>query len=105
MTDIIELDSFGGYHFGGAHDIKIVEGCWFEEVETNVDNKFINKAVIITTKYEPDEAYNRTDGYFGKCWSATLTDSRNNSVLQFRFRNFGDLVVHYEKQGFKFIKK
>ena len=104
MTEIINLQSNAKYHFGAAHSIKSFEGCWFEEIEPDVNNKFINKVVIIETKYEPNEVYNRTDGYAGNCWEAILTDSCNDNVITFRFRDFVDLIIYYEKLGFKFVK-
>ena len=76
-----------------------------EEIKP-VNPQLINKAIIISIEYNPDELYNKTDGYAGNCWSANIMDSReiNGSIIiTYNFRNFRDLVAHYEKEGFKFV--
>ena len=103
MSNIIDLPSVGKYHFGAMDDIKKYFDSHFEEI--NPTTTIINKAIILNIGYNPSEVYNRTDGYFGNCWTATLSDSRvinGNALIVYNFRNFGDLITHYEKEGFKF---
>lgn len=104
MSRTIDLPSCGGYHFGASSELKFFESCYFEEV--NPETNFINKAVIFSINYEPDGTYWSSNGYAGKCWTAHIADSRDNdagTTIIYNFRNFGDLVVHYEKEGFKFV--
>lgn len=100
----IDLPSYGGLHFGSMIDLKIFENCYFEE--TNPESDFIHKAIIFTIEYNPDEIYSKTDGHDGNCWTAHVEDYRmidGTISFIFNFRNFGDLVVYYEKEGLKFV--
>lgn len=101
MSNIIELPSCGGHHFGSFNRLKPFIGCYFEEIKpaTNI----IKKAVITKIEYNPDEIYSSTDGYAGKCWTAHIKNSTNEEEIMYNFRNIRDLVNHYEKQGFKFV--
>ena len=104
MSNLINLPSFGGMHFGRTLDLKIFENCFFEEIhsETNI----INKIIITKIDYKPDEIYIKNDGIAGKCWLADVMDSRieNDDPIQtLYFRNFGDVIVYFEKEGFKFV--
>lgn len=104
MSTTIDLPSIGGYHFGAMYQLKPFINQHFEE--KNSTTNIINKAIILTIEYKPDEVYKTTDGYAGNCWSATIMDSReinDNSIIIYNFRNFRDLVAHYEKEGFKFV--
>lgn len=104
MSITIDLPSIGGYHFVDIYKLKPFIYKHFEEINSKTD--IINKAIIINIEYKPDELYNKTDGYTGSCWSATIMDSRginNSEVITYKFRNFRDLVIHYEKEGFKFV--
>lgn len=104
MTTTINLPSIGGYHFGSINQLKPFFDKHFEERNPKTDT--VNIAKIINIEYKPDELYNKTDGYSGNCWSANIVDSRkiNSSLLiKYNFRNFRDLVAHYEKEGFKFV--
>jgi hypothetical protein len=104
MSNIIELPSIGGYHFGYMDDVKKFIENYFEEI--NSTTNIINKAIILSIEYKSNEIYNRTDGYAGNCWIANILDSRQIngiSFITYSFRNFRDLVAHYEKEGFKFI--
>lgn len=103
MMKIINLPSYGGLHFGEMSDLKIFENCYFEE--TNPESEFIHKAIIFKIDYNPDEIYSKNDGYAGNCWTARVEDYRttDDTSFIFNFRNFDDLVVHYEKEGLKFV--
>lgn len=104
MSTTIDLPSIGGYHFGAMHQLKPFINQHFEEI--NSKTNIINKAIILNIEYKPDELYNKTDGYAGNCWSATIMDSRlinDSSSVIYNFRNFRDLVTHYEKEGFKLV--
>lgn len=103
MSKTIILPTCGGLHFGAASELKHFENCHFEEIHS--ETNFINKAIIHTIKYEPDGTYWTTDGYAGNCWTACVADSRDDTypIITYIFRNFGDLVIHYEKEGFKFV--
>lgn len=94
-----------GYHFGSSSNFNRFQNSYFEEIHDNIKNTtIINKAIIMSIVYEPDETYSIFDGYFGTCWKASIVDSsQDNSILYIHFRNFGDLVSHYEKKGFRFI--
>jgi len=100
MMKTIDLPSYGDLHFGAMSDLKIFENCYFED--TNPESNFIYKAI----NYNPDEIYSKTDGNGGNCWTAYVEDYRmtdGTTSFIFNFRNFGDLVVHYEKEGLKFV--
>ena len=103
MSNVINLPSVGGYHFGYMDDVKKFIENYFEEI--NPTTNIINKAFIISIEYNPNEIYNKTDGHAGHCWTAQISDSREingGSLITYNFRNFRDLVAHYEKEGFKF---
>jgi hypothetical protein len=102
MSNVIELPSCGGHHFGSFNRLKPFIGCYFEEIKpaTNI----IKKAVITKIEYKPDEIYSSTDGHAGKCWTAHVKYSTDEEVeVIYNFRNIRDLVMHYEKKGFKFV--
>jgi hypothetical protein len=103
--DIIQLPSCGGYHYGSMYDLSMFKDCYFEEKKS--ESNIINKIIILSIKYDPDEIYISSDGYKGTCWLAVVVDSRNdyttNPVKKYYFRNFGDLAMYYENQGFKFV--
>ena len=103
MSTTIILPTYGGLHFGAGSELKHFENCYFEEI--NSENNLINKAIIFSIKYEPDGTYWSSDGYAGNCWTACVSDYRDdvNSVITYIFRNFTDLVIHYEKEGLKFV--
>lgn len=103
MSKTIILPTYDGLHFGASSELKYFEHCYFEEI--NSENNLINKAIIFSIKYEPDGTYWSSDGYVGNCWTADVSDYRDdiNSVITYIFRNFTDLVIHYEKEGFKFV--
>lgn len=104
MSTTIDLPSIGGYHFGAISQLEPFINQHFEEI--NPTTNIINKAIIISIEYKPHEIYNRTDGYAGNCWAANIMDSREIngvSFISYNFRNFRDLVAHYEKEGFKFV--
>jgi len=103
MLRTINVTPCSGYHFGGASHIKKFEICYFQEI--NSISNFINKAIIIDIKYNPDEIYSKNDGYAGNCWTAHIEDSREieGGAIIYNFRNFGDLVAYYEKEGFTFV--
>ncbi len=104
MSNTIDLPSYGGYHFGSITRIKQFIGCYFEE--RNPTTNIINKAIIMTIDYKPDQIYLSTDGHAGNCWTVYIADSREiNGELEiiYNFRNMRDLVMHYEKEGFKFV--
>ena len=101
MLSEMNLKSVGGYHFGKMIDLKKVEGCYFE---SNITDQY--KATIIQIVYKADVIYNTTDGYAGNCWSAIIDDSRlinNEYKYKLNFRNFNDLLSHYQSQDMKFI--
>lgn len=105
MEKEINLPSNGGYHFGRMINLKKYEGSYFE---TNEEDKLniIHKAIIISIVYKPDEIYNRTDGNEGNCWRAIIHDSRlidNIYTYKFNFRNFSDLIYHYESQDMNYF--
>ena len=100
MSTIINLRSYGGLHFGNGLPIKDFEGSYFEHPIT----KCI--ARINTIKYKPDDIYNISDGYAGNCWLAYVFDTRKingKEEIIYNFRNFGDLIEEYKKEGFSFI--
>lgn len=103
MSNTIILPTYCDLHFGAGSELKYFENCYFEEI--NSENNSINKAIIFSIKYEPDGTYWSSDGYAGNCWTACVSDYQDdiNSVITYIFRNFTDLVIHYEKAGFKFV--
>lgn len=101
MSKIINLQSNGGYHFRKIHHLKPFIGHHFEE--KNSETNIINKAVILNIECNPDKMYLSSDGYAGNCWTATVLDSIQECQILYNFRNFRDLVMYYEKQGFKFV--
>lgn len=104
MSNIINLPSVGGFHFGSMFQLNGFINKHFEEINSTTNT--INKAIIIDIDYNPDEIYNKTDGYAGKCWTANISDSRlinGFPLITYNFRNFNDLLAHYEKEGFKFV--
>lgn len=105
MEKELDLKSCGGYHFGALIDLKPLIQSHFEDKEAD-ENGFINKAIINTIEYKPDEIYCNTDGYAGNCWTAIIHDSRlidGICFYKFNFRNFGDLVAYYEEQNMKLV--
>jgi len=107
MIKEITLKSVGGYHFGKMVDLSKYTGCHFE---TNNDDECntIHKAFILSLFYQADEMYNKTDGYTGNCWKADIIDSRfinNEHIYTLIFRNFSDLVNHFESQNMIFRPK
>ena len=106
MEKEINLPSVGGYHFGAMIDLSKYSGSYFE-YKTDESN-IINKAIIISLIYKPDYIYNNTDGYAGNCWTAVILDSRLIDVInvyKLNFRNFSDLVKHFESQDMIFVDK
>ena len=104
MEKEMNLPSVGGYHFGAMIDLSKYAGSYFENNNADESN-IIYKAIIISISYKPDEIYNTTDGYAGKCWSAIIHDSRMiDDIYEYKlnFRNFSDLVTHFESQDMKF---
>jgi len=104
MLSETKLTSTGGYHFGRMVDLSKYTGSHFESNHSDESN-IIHKAIILSIYYNPDEIYNRNDGYFGNCWSVIINDSRminNEYTYKLHFRNFSDLVKHYENQDMKF---
>ena len=106
MERSINLKSVGKYHFGKMIDLEKYVGSYFESISVEEPN-IINKAIIHSIKYNTDEIYNRTDGYAGRCWTVTMYDSRlinGEYTYHLNFRNFVDLVTHYESEGMKFCQ-
>jgi len=104
MEKEINLPSNGGYHFGKMIDLPKYEGSWFENNEADQSN-IIHKAIIFSIIYNEDEIYNKTTGYDGNCWTATIHDSRmmdDICVYKLNFRNPSDLFNHFESQDMKF---
>lgn len=104
MKKEINLKVGGGYHFGRIVDLNKYSGSYFECNKVD-EFGFIYKAVIFCITYNPDNVYNRTDGYFGNCWTALIHDSRYigyDYEYSLNFRNFSDLVSHYESQDMRF---
>ena len=104
MEKEMNLPSVGGYHFGASIDLSKYSGSYFENNNTDELNT-IDKAIIISISYNPDEIYNTTDGYTGNCWSAIIHDARlidNVHRYKLNFRNFSDLITHFELQDMKF---
>jgi len=107
MEESKTLNSVGKYHFGRMIDLEKYVDCYFESNLADESN-IINKAIIYSIVYNPNEIYCRTDGYAGACWTATIHDSRlikGKSTYKLNFRNFVDLVVHFETEDMKFCQK
>lgn len=102
MTSI-DLPSIGGYHYVSINNTNPFLHHYFEEIGPEK----INKAIVLNIEYNPNELYNKTDGYAGNCWTATIDDSReinNNRIISYNFRNFRDLVAYYEEKGFALLQ-
>ncbi len=104
MEKEMNLPSVGGYHFGEMVDLSKYSGTHFENNNADESN-IIDKAIIISISYKPDEIYNTTDGHAGNCWTAIIHNSRlidDIYIYKLNFRNFSDLVTHFESQDMKF---
>ena len=102
MSNAIDLPSCGGHHFASKNRLKSFVGCHFEEIKPTTNT--INNATIMKIDYNPDKIYLSTDGHAGNCWTAYIKKSSNEEVeLIYNFRNARDLVMHYEKEGFKLV--
>jgi hypothetical protein len=102
MSNVIELPSCGGHHFGSVNRLKPFIGCYFEEIKpaTNI----VRKAIITKIDHNPDKNYLSTDGHAGNCWTAYVKYSSDEEVeIIYNFRNIRDLVMYYEKEGFKLV--
>jgi hypothetical protein len=99
MSKTIILPTYGGLHFGDVSELNHFENCYFEKFSSK------NKAIILSIKYEPDGTYWSSDGYAGNCWTARVSDYRDgvSTIITYIFRNFNDLVIHYEKKEFRFV--
>lgn len=104
----IVLNSTGkGLHMGRQAGYERFVGSYFEKIN-ETENNFIDKAIINSIKYNPDKIYGETDGYVGTCWSVDIIDPDDNTkwatgISSYSFRNFQDLVAHYELRGYKFV--
>lgn len=92
-----------GLHWGFQSGYQRFSLSYFEKNVINNDN-IIDKSIINSVKYEPEPAYNNTDGHFGTCWVAEMIDSIETvGYTYYRFRNFEDLVEFYREKGYKFV--
>jgi hypothetical protein len=102
--EVIDVPILGrGLHFGLSSDYKKLKSHWFEQNKFDKNN-YLHKAIIIEINYKPDEIYNKTDGYWGRCWLAVIFDSSDEKQKTYNFRNFADLIELFEKNGYKFIE-
>jgi hypothetical protein len=106
MTDAIELNTVGkGLHFGSKAGYERFANSYFEKVNQN----FIDKIIIYSIFYKPNEIYITTDGYGGTCWHAEMIEHDNvdtewaTGFAKYRFRNFEDLIEYYKEKGFVFV--
>lgn len=86
-----------GYHFGSNSNYQHLDGGSF--------NNGSCKQVLSELKYSPDELYSTHDGYMGRCWIATLTDSLTNEEKKYYFRDFIDLNNYMVAQGYQNFEK
>ena len=108
MSETIVLKSVGkGLHLGSKSGYEKFVGNYFEKITEN-NEEFIHKAIIYSIYYDPDKIYRETDGLVGTCWRVDMIDDEDNTkwatgILKYSFRNFQDLVTHYQEKGYKFI--
>jgi hypothetical protein len=101
MSHTINLPSCGGHHFTSINRIKEFIGCHFQE--KNSSTNIINKEIILNIYFNPDKIYLQMDGCAGNCWTTHIKNTNNNIENIYNFRNFRDLVMYYEKKGYKFV--
>jgi len=89
----VPFSSKSRYHFGKNCDI--VEG-YFVKGDDEKKRLVPGKPV-----YKPDELYNLHDGYLGRCWIITLTDSDTGEETKYFYRNFMDLNEYMVADGYK----
>jgi hypothetical protein len=104
MSKRINVPSLGsGIHWGLMRNFEHLINKWFENTEID-DLNLIHKAIILGIKYDPDDRYSNSDGYFGTCWVANIIDSGDDSgIKNYHFRNFIDVIELFKTKGYKFI--
>ena len=105
MTDAIELNSVGhGLHFGSHAGYERFVNSYFEKSYQN----YVDKVIIHSICYKPDNLYSRKDGYCGTCWQVEMIEPHDDTkwatgFAKYCFRNFEDLVEYYKEKGFVFV--
>ena len=82
-------------HWGSGSNFERFANSYFLEMASSVD-----KHVIASVKYEPDELYSRFDGIAGCCWIVTISEP---FTQKYHIRNWVDIVHYYEHRGFTFV--
>jgi len=93
--------------YGGIINYDKLKHKWFEQIDFDNNNNFINKALILDIKYAPDDIYCKTEGKWGTCWIAEILDSGDESSYHtnYHFRNLMDLIKIYNSKGYILVNE
>lgn len=98
------LNNQNALHFGSSSNYERLVTTYFIQKKTDSNEIRINKHIVMSVEYSPDNIYAQVDGMWGKCWLVTVADNENNKLLKYHIRNWGELVNYYQEQGLAYVQ-
>jgi hypothetical protein len=91
------------FHYGSESGYQRFRYSYFIKNDTVSNDNLLYKYIIMDVKYDPDENYQKHDGYHGKCWIVTINNNENEKMEKYYIRNWVDIVDYFKEKDLNFV--